>query len=577
MGRKKCRRGSSRIVLVALALLLAACANAPDAAGTLPTFTPRILPSPSPTVGGAPLIPTFTPVPLGQLPNTLATYRFEINLDYVGHRAQVTQRIEVVNPGPDTWNSLLFQLPTAVQSPAFILNSITVPGGDAALNAGYEQRGYLLRVTLPAEVLPGAAAQVTLNYGLAASPVDFTVQPPASNLGYNQNIIQFVNWYPALVPYQPGSGWLAVGDEAASPLPGDPVFTAAANYELVVSTAPNVAVVSGGPVSNAGGRWKFALKNARTIAFSASDRYQSLTQLESGVKLTAYFLPEHAAAGKDALIAAAQALALFNDRFGAYPYATLNLAENAASGSATAGGLVLHTGQGYADYNNQPESLLIATLPQAVSRLWWGQVVAGDSFRQPWLNEALPMYAEYIFLEAFHPDLTVWYWESRINYWQPQGLLGRSASEFKDTEDYLRHLLRRGAQFMHGLRAEIGEDAFFAFLQDFYRNGAYRTVNAADFFNALRRHTELTLEDLLTEYFIGQAMPTPAPTLTPAPTATPPGPPAPTPIVHVVQAGESLTFIAKQYGVPVDAIVKANQLSDPDSIYSGQKLIIPAP
>jgi LysM repeat protein len=44
-----------------------------------------------------------------------------------------------------------------------------------------------------------------------------------------------------------------------------------------------------------------------------------------------------------------------------------------------------------------------------------------------------------------------------------------------------------------------------------------------------------------------------------------------------VQAGESLTFIAQQYGVTVDAIVNANQLADPNSIYAGQTLIIPAP
>ncbi|HLB49823.1 MAG TPA: LysM peptidoglycan-binding domain-containing protein, partial [Anaerolineales bacterium] len=138
-------------------------------------------------------------------------------------------------------------------------------------------------------------------------------------------------------------------------------------------------------------------------------------------------------------------------------------------------------------------------------------------------------------------------------------------------------LLRRGAQFVHGLRSEIGDDAFFTFLQDYYRNGAYRTVNAADFFNALRRHTDSNLDGLLTEYFIGQTMPTPAPTLTPIPTNTPEGPPPPTPTVHVVQPGESLTLIAQKYGLTVDAIVQANQLKNPDAIYAGQKLVIPAP
>jgi LysM repeat protein len=45
--------------------------------------------------------------------------------------------------------------------------------------------------------------------------------------------------------------------------------------------------------------------------------------------------------------------------------------------------------------------------------------------------------------------------------------------------------------------------------------------------------------------------------------------------VHVVQPGETLSEIAIQYGVTPNEIVKANNLSNPRHIVSGQKLIIP--
>ncbi len=45
--------------------------------------------------------------------------------------------------------------------------------------------------------------------------------------------------------------------------------------------------------------------------------------------------------------------------------------------------------------------------------------------------------------------------------------------------------------------------------------------------------------------------------------------------VHIVQPGETLSEIAVQYGVTPNAIVKINSLSDPSRIVSGQKLIIP--
>jgi lysozyme len=48
-------------------------------------------------------------------------------------------------------------------------------------------------------------------------------------------------------------------------------------------------------------------------------------------------------------------------------------------------------------------------------------------------------------------------------------------------------------------------------------------------------------------------------------------------VEHTVQRGEYLALIASKYGVPVSAIVKANNLRNANFVYPGQKLIIPAP
>ena len=46
---------------------------------------------------------------------------------------------------------------------------------------------------------------------------------------------------------------------------------------------------------------------------------------------------------------------------------------------------------------------------------------------------------------------------------------------------------------------------------------------------------------------------------------------------HVVAAGESLSEIAQQYGVTTQQIIERNKLSNPNAIYVGQNLVIPAP
>ena len=63
------------------------------------------------------------------------------------------------------------------------------------------------------------------------------------------------------------------------------------------------------------------------------------------------------------------------------------------------------------------------------------------------------------------------------------------------------------------------------------------------------------------------------PTPTPKPTSTPTS--TPTPRIHVVKEGENLSWIARRYGITVEAILQANGLKDPDLIYPGQKLLIP--
>jgi LysM repeat protein len=78
------------------------------------------------------------------------------------------------------------------------------------------------------------------------------------------------------------------------------------------------------------------------------------------------------------------------------------------------------------------------------------------------------------------------------------------------------------------------------------------------------------------------AVPTlaPTPTSPPRPTDTPPPilpTPTPTPVIHVVQPGDSLSAIAFQYDVSIEALAEVNGIADTNVIRVGQKLIIPGP
>ena len=69
--------------------------------------------------------------------------------------------------------------------------------------------------------------------------------------------------------------------------------------------------------------------------------------------------------------------------------------------------------------------------------------------------------------------------------------------------------------------------------------------------------------------------PTPTPSETPAPTVEPTATPTAGPIIHVVESGDSLLYLAKKYGSTVDEIAAANNITEYTILSLGQELVIP--
>jgi LysM repeat protein len=59
------------------------------------------------------------------------------------------------------------------------------------------------------------------------------------------------------------------------------------------------------------------------------------------------------------------------------------------------------------------------------------------------------------------------------------------------------------------------------------------------------------------------------------PTITATTAPTPTPVTYMVRAGDTLTDIALMYEVPIEKLMAANDLSNPDALEAGTTLIIP--
>lgn len=99
------------------------------------------------------------------------------------------------------------------------------------------------------------------------------------------------------------------------------------------------------------------------------------------------------------------------------------------------------------------------------------------------------------------------------------------------------------------------------------------TVNAILAANPQIRNPNLIFPGQVIRIPTGAVPPTP--TIPPTPPPTPPPPPPPG-RRYVVQPGDTLSAIARRFGVPLSALLAANpQITDPNQIFPGQVITIP--
>jgi aminopeptidase N len=153
-------------------------------------------------------------------------------------------------------------------------------------------------------------------------------------------------------------------------------------------------------------------------------------------------------------------------------------------------------------YDGSLNNYLIDVAAHETSHQWWFEQVADDQAEQPWLDEALATYSEHVFYETASPaSVKLWWWPVRIDFYQPQGWVDIPIYAGGGFRTYTNAVYFRGAHFLDDLRTRIGDEAFFAFLQDYVVKENGKIATTADFFRILSQHTTTDYSDLVSQYF----------------------------------------------------------------------------
>ena len=309
-------------------------------------------------------------------------------------------------------------------------------------------------------------------------------------------------FYPAIAVYD-DEGW----DREIPPTYGDATYLDIALYQvhLTVPTAMTVAA-SGSLIEsqdNSDGTKTLTLATGpmRDFYIAMAEDFQVASQVVDGITVNSYFPPDLAEGGQAALRYAVDALALFNQRFGPYPYAEFDVVAT----PTTAGGVeypgIVVIAEGL--YGQQGGFFEHATVHE-VAHQWWYGLVGNDQIDAPWLDESLTNYSAALYWEEVHgteigAQVIDSFFEEPYEAARENGgdrAITGSVSEYTEAQ-YGAIIYGKGPLFFNALRQELGDELYFEIMQTYLARYKYKNATQQNLIETLEQTSDQNIASLL--------------------------------------------------------------------------------
>jgi len=440
---------------------------------------------------------------LGQAPR----YTLALEIDPSLRRFQGRARVEVTNQEDVPLEVIYFRLlPNGQKSygdGSLTVSEVRVGGEQAPSKLSMQDT--VLEVDLPASLAPGERVQIDLAFA-GEVPLDFgsgTAGYGIYNFDLSQVVLSLSGWYPILAVYD-DQGWNL---DPVSEI-GDSVYSDTALYAVQVCAPAGLIVASTGSrideqASGSNVCTRFESGPTRDFYLAASPNFHLDSQQVDGVMIHSYSLPGHESAAQLALEVALGSLRIYNQKFGPYPFAELDMVDapmRNALGVEYPG--IILIGNTLYDQPGEPE--FSVTIAHEVAHQWWYSVVGNDVFDSPWLDEGLTTYSSSLYYEfGRSPEFArglLEYWQQRYERLMADGKDDRITEGLAyyeglgDPGVYSGVVYTKAALFFHALRQEIGDTAFFEALKQYYQVRKYGIAVPADVLAAFEEAAGRSLE-----------------------------------------------------------------------------------
>jgi hypothetical protein len=471
--------------LLFILLIASGCnTNSPQEKTTIPTLmnvdntsTPENKPIPEPSSTpdvifeqeATPVIPKATP----------PSYEIRVVFDYLSQSANIEQNIKYINNSSFELSEIRLACDTLRYPNSFSIQKVTIDNGKDVETI---EEDYYLSILLEEPLQPGSEIEIQMDYLLKVPPLP----PPADDkkpgiFGYSAVQTNFVDWYPFIPPLDK-EGNLVLHEPWFY---GEYLVYDLADFKIeieLVNTLPDTQIAASTlPKEQDENFYIYESNSARNFVWSVSPSYIVDSINVDGITITTYSFPFHQQAGTHVLKESAKAIELYSKLFSDYPRENLTIVEGDFLDGMEYDGLFF-LGRGYYNlFDNTPQNYLTFIAAHETAHQWWYSSVANDQAIEPWLDEALCTYSEILFYEEYYPELMDWWWEYRVNYYQPDGIINKPIYDYTGFIPYRNATYLQGAKFLENLRKDIGDSSFFELIKE-YATSQQNEISSEEYF-----------------------------------------------------------------------------------------------
>ena len=395
---------------------------------------------------------------------------------------------------------------------AMSVRDVTVDG--APVEPVLEVAETVVRVPLPAPLPPERRVTLALAFS-AVIPVDpdgsyniFSVQP-------GRGTWALAHWYPVL------AGRNADGTLNLDPPSDftDPVFTNTARYDVALTAPSDWVLVATGVETGADEdpvtgqtTHRYVSGPVRDFTVVADDDFLVVSTDVDGTRVTSYFNPGSETDADNVLTYGARALALFNQQFGAYPYAELDLVQ---VGLRNAGGvewpqLIFIEAGYYGNAELDPEARWLENVvAHEVAHQWWYALVGSNQYRHAFIDEGLTNYSTILYFDETYglregrrqlERYLVGPYARLLADGNDQ-IVDRPAAEFPGARTFVTAIYSKSALGFWAIRREIGRATFYDALRAYAAEHRFGVATPPDLRAALEDAAGRDLDDLWRRWF----------------------------------------------------------------------------